>query len=87
MPIVDFNLGKGSQPAKKKEMLPKKQAGSYIYIYIVEDLIKLEDVMKILEKHISFGFLYVLLTSPILAKSLRWEDPSQEGCLAINDGS
>ena len=84
-----FQAGKGSQPSNKKqrEIPPKKQAGSYI----VEYLFKLDDVihMLLLEKHISFGFLYVLLTWPILAKSLRWEDRHlvrQEGCLAMDHG-
>ena len=83
MTIVDFNLVKETNPQKtKKGILPKKQAGSYR----VEDLFKLDDVMKMLEKH-WFGVSICFTFWPILSKSLRWEDPSQEGCLAINDGS
>ena len=42
-------------------------------------------MLFMLEKHwfwVSICFTF----GPILAKSLRWEDPNQEGCLAINDG-
>lgn len=67
-----FQPGKGNQPAKNKKILPKKQAASYT----VEDLFKLDDVMKMLEKHwfgvsicFTFGqFCQNLSVGKILAK-------------------